>query len=282
MQDDVEAGEPVVSKARQEEKDKGEGADDGEGAGEGEGSGVNDKQDATPRLATASQDEQLSLGEKQAGPTLSFYERTNPHKPSAIASLHGSVPRRYTVSIALPGSIILNAQSPELQSRLAGQLARSCAIFNVDEIIVYSDGEEGERGQANGARSGEVPMGQGGEDSGNHFDPNAFLARILQYVETPQYLRKSLFPMHRDLRMAGILAPLDCPHHLRYEEESPYREGVCVEAPHWANDSSSPWVYTGFKDPIQCIVKGRQTVPLGARVTVKMPIGGKKGGSFEQ
>lgn len=233
-----------------------------------------DDQRAGVPLAVAHTHHQPAEPEK-AAPTLSFYQRTNPHKPSALASLHGCAPRRYTVSIALPGSIILNAQSPELQSRLAGQLARSCAIFNVDEIVVFNEGEEGQgmhaQPQHNGAESQE-----GGE---NRFDPNAFLARILQYVETPQYLRKQLFPMHRDLRMAGILAPLDCPHHLRYEEESPYREGVCVEAPHWANDSNATWIYTGFKEPIQCVVKGKTgaaAVPLGARVTVKMPVGGKK------
>lgn len=30
---------------------------------------------------------------------------------------------------------------------------------------------------------------------------SAFLLRILQYLETPQYLRKSLFPMHSSLRV---------------------------------------------------------------------------------
>lgn len=218
----------------------------------------------------------------KATPKLSFYQRTNPHKPSALSSLHGNAPRKFTVSIALPGSIILNAQSPELQARLAGQLARSCAIFNIDEIVVFNEGDDGEKGQSNGARAYQHSAGHEEEEGavvGGQFDPNAFLARILQYVETPQYLRKSLFPMHRDLRMAGILAPLDCPHHLRYEEDSPYREGVCVEAPHWAHDRNLPWFYTGLKDPIQCTVKGKSgadAVPLGARVTVKMPANGKR------
>ncbi len=53
-----------------------------------------------------------------------------------------------------------------------------------------------------------------------------FLARVLQYLETPQYLRKALFPMHRDLRLAGLMPPLDCPHHLRFEDQSEFREGL--------------------------------------------------------
>ena len=32
---------------------------------------------------------------------------------------------------------------------------------------------------------------------------NVQLARILQYLECPQYLRKSFFPQHKDLQYAG-------------------------------------------------------------------------------
>lgn len=252
---------------------------------EGSSSAVDDRRKQFNNDLQTSDASQAVKSQHQADkavPTVSFYERTNPHKPSALSSLQGKVPRRYTISVAIPGSIILNAQSPELQSRLAGQLARSCAIFNVDEIVVFNEDDQATpvgKPQSSDLSNGNDINGAG---SGDHetFDPNAFLARILQYVETPQYLRKSLFPMHRDLRMAGILAPLDCPHHLRYEEESTYREGVCVEAPHWAADQDSTWVYTGLRDPIQCVVKGKggaASVPLGARLTVKMPTNGKKG-----
>lgn len=37
--------------------------------------------------------------------------------------------------------------------------------------------------------------GSGDDESGA-----SFLMRILRYLETPQYLRKSLFPMHSSLR----------------------------------------------------------------------------------
>jgi len=109
-------------------------------------------------------------------------------------------PRPYTVSIAVPGSIVANAQSPELRTYLAGQIARACTIFNVDEvsgikltpcffnlavrsglvrqIIVFSENAAATKleGEFHGAKKGS--------------DPNAFLARILQYLETPQYVRR--------------------------------------------------------------------------------------------
>ncbi len=39
---------------------------------------------------------------------------------------------------------------------------------------------------------------------------------------------RALVPMHRDLRLAGQLPPLDAPHHMRADEWRPFREGVVV------------------------------------------------------
>lgn len=47
--------------------------------------------------------------------------------------------RSYTVSLALPGSIIENVQSAELATYVAGQVARAAAVFNVDEIVVFNE-----------------------------------------------------------------------------------------------------------------------------------------------
>ena len=49
-----------------------------------------------------------------------------------------SLGREFTVSIALPGSILDNAQSPELRTYLAGQVARALVIFQVSyKIVLY-------------------------------------------------------------------------------------------------------------------------------------------------
>ena len=42
--------------------------------------------------------------------------------------------REFTLSIALPGSILRNAQTPQLRAYLAGQVARACAVFQVRTI----------------------------------------------------------------------------------------------------------------------------------------------------
>ena len=43
------------------------------------------------------------------------------------------------MSIALPGSILDNAQSPELRTYLAGQVARAAVIYNIDEIVIFDE-----------------------------------------------------------------------------------------------------------------------------------------------
>ncbi|PRW60255.1 methyltransferase C9orf114 [Chlorella sorokiniana] len=117
--------------------------------------------------------------------------------------------RPYTLSITVAASCIENAQNLELATLLAGQIARAAAIFNVDEVVVLDDA---------------LPAAE--RQPGHVSSAAALFARVLQFMETPQYLKKALIPMHPDLKYAGVLPPLDAPHHLRSTEWGPYREGV--------------------------------------------------------
>lgn len=69
------------------------------------------------------------------------------------------------MSVAIPGSIIDCAQSRELQAYLAGQIGRALTLFEVDEIVIYDDNMNTGDGKTN---------------------PSLYLARVLQYLETPQ------------------------------------------------------------------------------------------------
>lgn len=125
-----------------------------------------------------------------------------------------------TISIAVPGSILENAQSPELRTYLAGQIARAACIFQVDEIIVFDDyGDE-----ANSKKSSLEQ--ETGLITARHSCVQ--FGRILQYLECPQYLRKFFFPIHRDLKYCGILNPLNAPHHFTAKEEFKFRYEVCM------------------------------------------------------
>jgi predicted SPOUT superfamily RNA methylase MTH1 len=151
------------------------------------------------------------------------------------------------MSIAIPGSVVSNCQTRELRTQLVGQIARAATVYQIDEIIVFDDklaGREqlgyfrGQRSQAPRDGHGdqtdkEAPQSARDGDRHNHervrSDPHTFMARLLQYCECPQYLRKHFFPMHPDLQFSGLLAPIDAPHHVRVEERSKYREGVVLD-----------------------------------------------------
>ena len=49
------------------------------------------------------------------------------------------------------------------------------------------------------------------------------MAKIIRYLECPYYLRKNFFPSHPDLKYVGKLPPLNAPHHLRADDDFPFR-----------------------------------------------------------
>ena len=146
----------------------------------------------------------------------------------------------YTLSILIPSSIVDNAQSKELRTYLIGEIARTLGIFKVSEVIIFHD-----------------KLKDNSKDYINYFIKN------LQYLETPQYLRKTLFPMSDDLKLSGLMNPLESQHHLRKDEWSPYREGCILDRP--VNGEYS-WVNIGLNK--DC--KINQKIPPRTRVTVKL------------
>ncbi|KAG8373047.1 hypothetical protein BUALT_Bualt12G0130200 [Buddleja alternifolia] len=159
-----------------------------------------------------------------------------------------------TVTLAIPGSIINNAQSLELATRLAGQVARAATIFRIDEVVVFDSKSTSEDD------STEIME----NDSGENETGAPFLMRILRYLETPQYLRKSLFPKHNSLRFVGLLPPLDAPHHLRKHEWASYREGITRD------NSNGGSVGTLVDVGLTKNVMIDQVLEPGRRVTVAM------------
>ncbi|EGG12763.1 uncharacterized protein MELLADRAFT_32413, partial [Melampsora larici-populina 98AG31] len=174
--------------------------------------------------------------------------------------------RHHTISIALPSSIVNNAQTWELKTALVGQIARACAIFSVDEIVIFEETLPADSAIApsNYVR-GKYRDVDEGQQSEEPFQPSQFMARILEYLECPQYLRKSLFPLHPDLRLAGLLPPLDLPHHFRRDHQTPWREGCVLPREKADNylagnkpnkrkkDGQSPtvWVDVGLAEPVE-------------------------------
>uniref|UniRef100_A0A0K0EAN5 Methyltransferase n=1 Tax=Strongyloides stercoralis TaxID=6248 RepID=A0A0K0EAN5_STRER len=140
----------------------------------------------------------------------------------------GTQYRPYHLTIAIPGSIMNNAQCPELMAYLASQVARAATLHCVDKIIVYDETSQMTDHQIKAYYSGDWT----GEEyvKEDTIECNFHLARILEYLECPQYLRKALFPMQKPLKFAGLMNPLDAKNHLRADDLSiPYREAVILK-----------------------------------------------------
>jgi methyltransferase len=113
--------------------------------------------------------------------------------------------------ITIPDSSLSDEQTKRDKSIKIAQFARACSIFRVKRIYIY-------------------------HDSLSHFekdDPH-LLKTILRYLDTPQYLRKILFPMMHQLQYAGILHPIKAPHHrvvddIKKVKAGDIRTGVVVK-----------------------------------------------------
>lgn len=129
-------------------------------------------------------------------------------------------------TVLFPNSILEPVQTIDLENHLVGKLARNFCTYRVNSVIVLND------------ESYSFPKKQIGHD------PSEFIIKILQYLETPQYLRKALFPLTPLLRNAGLLNPLDCQHHLKVADISEFREGVVLNRP--VQEKKGSWADIGL------------------------------------
>ena len=151
------------------------------------------------------------------------------------------VPRRpQKLTVALPGS--LTKDIPHLREKTSriGLVGRTLAIFRVEEVLIYNDQPSDHASR----------------------DPQLF-EKILRYQETPQYLRRLLFPMDPDLQFTGILPPLRIPSHPDRIEPGPgqIREGLVV-----ATGRTGSRVEAGYTQTVNTGIR----LPMKKRVTVRI------------
>jgi predicted SPOUT superfamily RNA methylase MTH1 len=85
-----------------------------------------------------------------------------------LPNIYKEKKRGFTISIVVPSSIIDNAQSYELKTYLVGQIAKACGLFQVNEIIVYSNDRT-----------------QHMKNLSSDISTTEFFVRNLEYIETP-------------------------------------------------------------------------------------------------
>ncbi|MEM3070425.1 MAG: RNA methyltransferase [Candidatus Bathyarchaeia archaeon] len=139
----------------------------------------------------------------------------------------------------MPASLVSELQHLREKTRVIGMVARASAIFRVEDIYVYPDQPD-----------------------------EAHLIRlILNYMETPQYLRRHLFKKRPELRYVGMLPPLRTPHHPLEDKASMLRVGEIREGIVQDVDGESSLVYVGVEKPVR--VTGRAP-SRGGRATIRI------------
>ncbi|KAK4156756.1 putative RNA methyltransferase [Chaetomidium leptoderma] len=165
-----------------------------------------------------------------------------------------TLPRDWTISIAVPTSLITDCVTREQRTTNVGRIARAMAIFSVDEVVIFDDTPADKRmNNADlDAYTGDV-------------DPAHFMEHILTYLETPPFMRKVLFPLHPNLRSQGLLPSLDMPHHPHKDEWLPYREGMTLDVP--PKGGKGTVVDIGMPNTVTIT----ESIPPKTRVTLRMP-----------
>jgi predicted SPOUT superfamily RNA methylase MTH1 len=142
---------------------------------------------------------------------------------------------RTLLTLLIPASLTEETSDPRIRTYKVGQIARAAGIFRVDEIVIYKTQSR---------------------------DDSKFISTVLRYAETPQYLRKEIFPMQDSLRHIGVIPPLRTPSHTVTDEEE-YREGIVTKV----GTDGNAWVDVGSDSP--AMLRGTN-VRLGQRVTVRI------------
>jgi predicted SPOUT superfamily RNA methylase MTH1 len=108
------------------------------------------------------------------------------------------------LQVAIPDTSLVDCSDLRQKTVKVGSLARAMAIFRVDFVMVYE--------------TGHVPA--------NQKKDVALLVRLLEYMDTPQYLRKKVFPISPSLKYAGLLPPLRTPSHPLIKDPDGLTEGM--------------------------------------------------------
>ncbi len=141
--------------------------------------------------------------------------------------------------VALPDSSLSDCSDLRQKTIKTGLIARALAVFKVDKVTLYETNSS----------------------SSNLQDLN-LLEKLLRYMDTPQYLRRDVFPMSPSLKYAGLLPPLRIRSHpleTRIDE-------LEDETFRWGIQKRAGYVDIGLDNPVEYNNSIRTRVPTIFRV----------------
>ncbi len=147
------------------------------------------------------------------------------------------------ISIVIPSSSLVDETTLINKTRKISQIARSCAIFQVDTIYIYHENIK----------------------FNNDYK---LMITVLRYLDTPQFLRKRLFPKLESLKYVGILNPLKIPSHYNITDHTKIKTGNIMEGL-VINKKRQKFIYFGNNLSLPYFGKKES----GKRITIKFSSG---------
>ncbi|HEX5905277.1 MAG TPA: putative RNA uridine N3 methyltransferase [Candidatus Nitrosocosmicus sp.] len=92
--------------------------------------------------------------------------------------------------VAIPDSYLYGIKTDIDRTMKVFQLSRTLSLFRINNLYIYHD----------------KILNPGSYE-------RQFLTTILEYLDTPQYLRRKIYPMSQMLKSVGRLHPIRSPHH---------------------------------------------------------------------
>ena len=108
------------------------------------------------------------------------------------------------LQVAIPDTSLIDCSDLRQKTAKVGLLARAMAVFRVERVIIYETGKLRSKAKRD----------------------SDLLVRLFQFMDTPQYLRKRIFPMTPPLKFAGLLPPLRTRSHPLDSEPSELSVGM--------------------------------------------------------
>ena len=110
--------------------------------------------------------------------------------------------RKLRFFVAIPDSSLSDEKNLREKTIKIGRFARAFSIFGVNKVIIYKD-----------------------PTTKNMNSDKSLMKLILDFLNTPQYLRKSIYPLNQELSYIGLLPPIRAPQHKKKVKLSEVRAG---------------------------------------------------------
>lgn len=127
--------------------------------------------------------------------------------------------RCINLNVAIPSSSLMDEETLRDKTIKISRFARAFSIFGVKKVFIYNDNKRRQYSV------NKFKKNKHKNDINAIRDESKILKLILEYLDTPQYLRKTLYPICNELKFAGLLDPIKSPHHKKKIPLDQIKEG---------------------------------------------------------